>query len=242
MNNNTSKLSRSNLRRARCIWGNLSPQLVNSLRELTVRYGLSIGSGDLPALRGEVVRHTCWSVAYQHPASVLRNPRRSWKGGSPIQLLIDGSSKRWSTKPQDPEASSATEMLIPPTSLPWSAAPRCGLPKLAPSTAPCAKPTESASALSRNSAGLQDRPENCPTELESKPFNAGGNGHHSGSATAAPRPALPSDPPVQPRSDISSKLTPPTSAVPKRSKMPAGIWSNPSFPIWRPRPKKTVTA
>ena len=45
-----------------------------------------------------------------------------------------------------------------------------------------------------------------------------------------PRPALPSDPPVQPRSDPREGLCRRISAAPKPSRTPAGIWSNPSFP------------
>ena len=78
-------------------------------------------------------------------------------------------------------ASSATAMPIPPMSLPWSTAPRCGWPRPGRSTGPCARPTASASARSRRSGSFA---EPAPSSRESKklppqPVN-GKNGNYGG--------------------------------------------------------------
>ena len=89
MNNNTSKLSRSNLRRARCIWGNLSPQLVNSLRELTVRYGLSIGSGDLQLLKGR------WYITHSGLLHISSHRQCSGIRTQLERRISDPTANRW---------------------------------------------------------------------------------------------------------------------------------------------------
>ena len=50
---------RTNIRRARRIWSNLSREALNRLREIATQHGLSVGAGDLIYLNnGWYVTHT----------------------------------------------------------------------------------------------------------------------------------------------------------------------------------------
>ena len=140
---------------------------------------LSVAAGDLHALDGR------WYVTH---AGLLRIAQRNHCSGiestaltrgCQIRPLAAGSSRRPSTSLLALAASSATATPIPPTSRPWSTAPRCASPKPAPSTAPSARPTASASVRSRNSAGLPDPTRPAPPDQRKTSAN-GNNGHHNG--------------------------------------------------------------
>ena len=155
------------------------PRVLPELKRLSDDLGLSIGSGEVLLLDGK------WYVTH---AGLLRLALRRRCLGIRTALqettLLTQTPSRWvfkATVYKSPAlaASSATATPIPPTSLPWSTAPRCASPKPAPSTAPSARPTASASVRSRNSAGLPDLTPPAPPD-QRKPSTNGNNGHQNG--------------------------------------------------------------
>jgi hypothetical protein len=86
---NRSKLFNTNLRNALNTWGELPKIAVRDLKELTVKYALSVASGDLQLLNG------CWYVTH---AGLLRLAfRRRCSGIRTIAVdrLSDCAAKRW---------------------------------------------------------------------------------------------------------------------------------------------------
>jgi hypothetical protein len=84
-----SKAFRANARAARTLWGTLSGIVTSSLRELTVKYGLSVAAGDLLLLEGR------WYVTH---AGLLRLGQRKRCSGIDTILqkdLSDPSLSRW---------------------------------------------------------------------------------------------------------------------------------------------------
>ena len=88
----------SNLSLAKNKWGELPKSIMSNLEEILLRYGLSVGLGDLLYLDGR------WYVTH---AGLLRLARRNRCRGIGIQPV-----------------SCISEMPIHPMCLPWSAAPR----------------------------------------------------------------------------------------------------------------------
>ena len=188
---------RSNVRLARSLWGVFSTVALERLKRLTEKYGFSVAAGDLQLLEGR------WYVT---SAGLLRLAQRRRcpgiktrsKAMCPIPTPIDGSSKQPFTRLLVREGSSATAMPIPQMFLLWSAAPRCAWRKPGPSTARCARPTESASARLR-SLGISPRLLN--------PLRRKGSGHSSFKwerfrqwPAPTARSTLPSDSPASTRS------------------------------------------
>jgi hypothetical protein len=83
------RIFRSNVKLARTTWGVLSRASLHSLKELTVRYGLSIAGGDLQQLDGR------WYVTH---TGLLGLARRNRCSGVRVQLIrefCDSTSGRW---------------------------------------------------------------------------------------------------------------------------------------------------
>jgi hypothetical protein len=83
------RIFRSNVKLARTMWGVLSRASLHSLKELTVRYGLSIAGGDLQQLDGR------WYVTH---TGLLGLARRNRCSGVRVQLIrefCDSTSGRW---------------------------------------------------------------------------------------------------------------------------------------------------
>ena len=143
-----------NVRFARRMWETSRDQ-VTALKDLTTELQLSVAAGHLKLIECN------WYVTH---AGLLRIAQRNRCSGMRTAVdkgLSDPAANRWVFKATvykslRSRASSATATPIPPTSRPWSTAPRCASPKLAPSTVPSARPTASDSVRSRNLAGLQD--------------------------------------------------------------------------------------
>ena len=142
-----------NVRLARSLWrGQLSPLRLPELKRLSCRPGLSIASGELLLLDGK------WYVTH---AGLLRiATRRRCLGIRPVlqERFSDPAANRWVFKATVYKSPGSKGFVgygdaDPSNVSPWSTAPRCALPKPAPSTAPSARPMASASARSRNSAG-----------------------------------------------------------------------------------------
>ena len=140
-----------NVRFARRMWETSRDQ-VTALKDLTTELQLSVAAGHLKLIECN------WYVTH---AGLLRIAQRNRCSGMRTAVdkgLSDPAANRWVFKATvykslRSRASSATATPIPPTSRPWSTAPRCASPKLAPSTVPSARPTASDSVRSRNSAG-----------------------------------------------------------------------------------------
>ena len=94
---------------------------------------------------------------------------------------IASSSRRRCIRPKIPRVSSATAMPILPTSLCWSAAPRCGSRRPEPSIVLCARRMASESARSRRSDRILVRWRRLPIYITSPPNDANGNGNGNGS-------------------------------------------------------------
>jgi hypothetical protein len=71
---------RSNLRAARSFWGEMSPLTKDSLREITMKFGLSVSGGDLQLLGG------CWYITHSR---LLRLAAR--RGCSGIETRLEKS-------------------------------------------------------------------------------------------------------------------------------------------------------
>ena len=117
-------------------------------------------------------------------------------------------------------------MLIPQTFLPWSEAPSCALPRPAPSIAPSAKPTGSASARSKSWVLFSSPLETCSAHLLRPrtgliPPTVRATANHGFGINSA------FDPPVQPRCQPRQSYMRRTSAAPRPSAAPAESWSSP---------------
>ena len=170
---------RTEITLARHRWCGIGTEKLAELRGLVRRYRLSVSLGDVLFIDAG------WYVTH---AGLLRLAHRNRCSGiktSLEKLYSDPPACRWVFKATVYKlnslsaASSAMATPIPPTSLPWSMAPRCASPKPAPSTAPSARPTASASVRSRNSAGLPD-PTLRPHPISASAPTNGNNGHQNG--------------------------------------------------------------
>ena len=150
-------LVRQNIRLARrWVAGQLRTAAIDRLRGLTETFQFSFSRGDLHYLDGG------WYITH---AGLLRLAQRRRCVGIRVQQVpqfCDPVISRWvfkATVYTSPRRRDlwVTAMPIPRIRLPSFAAPRCASPKLAPSTAPCEKPMESASALSKSWDGFPSR-------------------------------------------------------------------------------------
>ena len=128
---------------------------------------------------------------------MVRHPRRPSENCSPPAVLRDqdvihddcptplpivGSSRQRFIRLHAQEALLVTAMPIHPTRLRSSAAPRCELPRPGPSIGLSEKPTESASAVSKNSVRSRRPPR--PPAVTS---NSNGHSRANGSGNGQPR-------------------------------------------------------
>jgi hypothetical protein len=77
---------------AKAIWGNLSQIALDALDDLTKRYSLFIGSGDLLYLDGK------WYVTYSGLLGIARRKRCSGIQVQPARGFCDPTSSRWAFK------------------------------------------------------------------------------------------------------------------------------------------------
>ena len=154
-----------NVLEAEGIWGPLPHSAVIRLRELIKRYRLSVAGGDLQHLEnGWYVTHSgLLGLAYRHHCAGINV--QQIREFCDAMAAAAGCSRQRSTRSGMLKDSSATETPTPQTSLLWSAAPRCAWRKPEPSIVPYEKPTESASALSRNWAGSPNRRSRLPQTI-----------------------------------------------------------------------------
>jgi hypothetical protein len=145
-----SALASRNVRWARRNWV-LSREQVCILKSLTLELQLSVARGDLKLING------AWYVTH---AGLMRLARRSRCAGIRVRLIrefCDPSLSRWvfETVVYKSKRSKGlgTEMPMPLMFPRSFEARKCAWRKLAPLTAPFAKPTASGCALSRNSVG-----------------------------------------------------------------------------------------
>ena len=144
-------LARENIKLAKRLDAGRSPSALNQLRNLTLHFGFSLATGEILRMNGG------WYVTH---AALLRLAARKRCAGIRVEHVDQSSDPlagRWVFKATVlkaalRKASSATAMPILLTRLPWSVAPKCGLPKRGPSIALCARLMESGFARSRNSA------------------------------------------------------------------------------------------
>src|SRR6202049_2184133 len=80
---------RSNLRQARSTWGELPPNGLQMLRELTYQYGLSVPMGDLQLLSSK------WYVTHSGLLRIARRNRCSGIKSFLVSRHSDGASSRW---------------------------------------------------------------------------------------------------------------------------------------------------
>ena len=141
---------RVNKRLAEHIWGRLSRPALASLKALTLTYGLSVGRGDIICLEGR------WYVTHTGLLQLARRKRCRGIHVEAVDSLCDTAANRFVLKATvypSKDSAGFVAMATPtlPTSLYWSAAPRCASPKPGPSIALCARPMASASVRSRKS-------------------------------------------------------------------------------------------
>ena len=201
----------TSIRTARRLWTNLSREALIRLREIATQHDFSVGAGDL------IYLNSGWYVTHTGLIGLARRKRCSGIHVEAVDSLCDSgqiasSSRQRSSRPRVRRVSSATAMPIRPMFPRSSAAPKCGSPRLVPSTVPCARPTASASARSRKSERFRIR---LRSFLRKTQMGTG--------MALAPRSAT-----VCARSSASTSSTPnwsrpmpSTSAAPRRSERPA---------------------
>ena len=225
---------RSNAKLARQLWGAPSRIALRSLRELTARYSLSVAAGDLQLLDGR------WYVT--HSGLLQLASRRGCTGINTMlqDKLSDLGASRWVFKAIVYKSRLSKGFVgygdADPSNV-SSTGSRCRdarSPKLALSTAPSVRPTGSASARSRSWVGSRRAANLRSFRAIERVFL---QRKRQRSATA-PRPTLPSDPPVQPRSESREGLCGRFLRYRNAQAAPVGIWSNPSSLISRPSAKE----
>ena len=125
------KLARKNIKLARRVDAGRSLSALVQLRDLTLNFGFSLASGELLHLDGG------WYVTH---TALLRLASRKRCAGisveqvdqSPIHWQVAGFSRLLCSKAPLRWDSSAMEMPILQTFLPWCEAPKCVWPKPAP--------------------------------------------------------------------------------------------------------------
>ena len=177
---------------ASAIWGKeISPRQLVAIRNLVEKFGFSLVSGEIQLLNGN------WYVTHAGLLSLAQRRRCEGIQTAVLRQLSDSAIGRWVFratvyKKRGSEASSATAMLIPPTSLPWSTAPRCASPKLGPSTALSARPTDRP-LLCRRTRLVSEPPNPTPHQLVQFEWPLTIETATEWPASP-PRPTLPSDP------------------------------------------------
>jgi hypothetical protein len=83
------RVFRSNVKLARTTWGVLSRTALHSLKDLTVRHGLSIAGGDLQQLDGR------WYVTHTGLLGIARRNRCSGVRVQLVREFCDSTSGRW---------------------------------------------------------------------------------------------------------------------------------------------------
>ena len=147
-----TNLVRQNFRLVKKLYPDLAQGDLLRLRELTQAHLLSVSQGEISCIDGK------WYVTH---AGLLRIALRARCFG--IRTFLqerqsDPVAGRWVFRatvfksPPFEGVLSATVMPIPRTRLPWFVAPRCASPRRGPSTELLERPTESAFAVSKNSA------------------------------------------------------------------------------------------
>ena len=101
----------------------------------------------------QVVRNACWTSRDSPGVPDALGLERAYNAHYQSPPRIAGYSRLQSTRPPSRIVLWATATPIPPTSLPSFVAPRCESPKPAPSIVLFERPTASACARSRSSAG-----------------------------------------------------------------------------------------
>ena len=143
-------LVRQNLRLVKQLYPAMPRVGLVALRDLTKGLRLSVSHGDILCIDGK------WYVTH---AGLLRIAlRRRCRGIRTIlqERLCDPLAGRWVFKATVYKGSDSKGFVgygdaDPSTCLPWSAEPRCALPRPGPLIAPSAKPMESACARSKSS-------------------------------------------------------------------------------------------
>jgi len=154
---------RSNANLARQLWGEPPRIALRALRDLTLRYSLSVAAGDLQFLEGR------WYVT--HSGLLQLASRKGCRGISTIlqERLSDVATGRWVFKAtvfKNPlrRDSSATVMPTPQILLRWFVAPKCASLKPGLSIEPCGRPMESACVLLRSWLGYRFSQSNAGTK------------------------------------------------------------------------------
>ena len=172
---NQESLVSENVRFARrFVSETLPPVLLEQLRELTRNFSLSLKSGDLLLLGGG------WYVTH---AGLIRLAKRCHCSGmqvQPARQLSDQATGRYAFRATVYKSNRCRGFVgygdaDPSNVSSWSMAPKCAWQKRVPSTAPCARPTGSASARSKK---LVPSPTPRPNSREPKklpPQPANGN-------------------------------------------------------------------
>jgi hypothetical protein len=151
------KIFRENLTLAKKFWGStLTPEQSSSLKSLSRQFALTILGGELRLIDGR------WYVTHAGLMHLSLRNRSAGSTSAPwscsvMLLRHDGHLKLRFTNPRAAGGLSVTVTLILPMFLPWSKVPRCAWLKPVLLTAPCGRPTVSASARSRNWDPLPNR-------------------------------------------------------------------------------------
>ena len=198
-----SKAIRINANFAQKTWGKLPQIALRGLEELTSNYSLSVASGDLFYLDGK------WYVT--HPG-LLRVARRSRCAGirvEPVQEFCDPQANRWVFKATVYKSRNCKGFVGYGDADPSNVSPLVrGAEMRVAETRAVNRALRKAYGIGLCSVEELGWSPNADAlaHVRSKSNRFHGNGTvRINGPTPPPRPALPSDPPVQPRSDISSK-------------------------------------
>ena len=153
---NGSAMFESNRRLAKRLWNSISPLASSALKTLTSEHQLSVASGDLLLLDGR------WYVTHTGLLGLARRKRCAGMNVQPVQAFCDPQAQRWAFQATVYKSKACRGFVgygdaDPPMSHSLCTAPKCVSPKLARSTGPCAKRTESESAPSRRSVPSRSR-------------------------------------------------------------------------------------
>ena len=168
---------RSNAKLAREMWGELSKTALQSLRQLTSEHSLSVAGGDLQFLSGK------WYVTHSGLLGIARRNRCCGIKSALIEGHSDPAAGRWvfrATVYKTPRSRGFVGYgdADPSNTSPWSAAPKCALPRREPSTGLSERLTESGSAVSKSS--VRSRLRRGPAAAPHSNGHAGTNGSSNG--------------------------------------------------------------